>query len=45
MELFELDEWTEDFEVFHTRFAPLFGRSEGREQAVKYLHGLLSPVE
>ena len=45
MELTELDEWAEDFEAFYSRFAPLFGRSEGREQAAKYLHGLLSPVE
>ena len=45
MELTELDEWAEDFEAFHSRFAPLFGRSEGREQSAKYLHGLLSPVE
>ncbi len=45
MELTELDGWAEDFEAFHSRFAPLFGRSEGREQAAKYLHGLLSPVE
>lgn len=45
MELRELDEWANDFETFHSRFAPLFGRRETREQAVKYLHGLLSPVE
>ena len=45
MELTELDEWAEDFEAFHSRFAPLFGRSEGRAQSAKYLHGLLSPVE
>ena len=45
MELNELDEWADNFEAFHSRFAPLFGRSEAREQAAKYLHGLLSPVE
>ncbi|MCB0045583.1 MAG: transposase, partial [Caldilineaceae bacterium] len=45
MELTELDEWAEDFEAFHSRFAPLFGRSEGRTQSGKYLHGLLSPIE
>ena len=45
MELSELDEWANDFETFHSRFAPLFGRQETREQAVKYLSGLISPVE
>jgi SRSO17 transposase len=45
MELSELDEWASDFEAFHGRFAPLFGRRETREQAVKYLHGLISAVE
>jgi SRSO17 transposase len=45
MELSELDEWAADFEAFHSRFAPIFGRREVREQAVKYLHGLISPVE
>lgn len=45
MELNELDEWADDFEAFQRRFASLFGRSETREQAAKYLHGLLSPVE
>ena len=45
MDLQELNEWTADFEAFHSRFASFFGRREAREQAVKYLHGLLSPVE
>lgn len=45
MELNELSEWSDEFEVFHGRFASFFGRREAREQAVKYLHGLLSPVE
>ena len=45
MDLSELSEWSDEFEVFHGRFAPFFGRREAREQAVKYLHGLLSPVE
>lgn len=45
MELSELDEWANDFEAFHSRFAALFGRRETREQAVKYLHGLVSAVE
>lgn len=45
MELSELNEWGADFERFHSRFAPYLGRREVRGQAVKYLHGLLSPVE
>ena len=45
MKLSELDEWADDFEAFHSRFVPLLGRRETREQAVKYLHGLISPVE
>jgi SRSO17 transposase len=45
MELSELNEWANDFEAFHRRFAPYFGRRETREQAVKYLQGLLSGVE
>jgi SRSO17 transposase len=45
MELGEFSEWADDFAEFHSRFAPLFGRREAREQANKYLHGLISPVE
>ncbi|MEZ4707867.1 MAG: IS701 family transposase [Caldilineaceae bacterium] len=45
MELRELNEWANEFEAFQSRFAPLFGRRETREQAAKYLHGLMSPVE
>ena len=45
MDLKELNKWADDFEVFHSRFASFFGRREAREQAVKYLHGLVSPVE
>ena len=26
----ELNEWAEDFEAFHARFAPIFGRKEPR---------------
>jgi len=40
----ELETWAEDFEAFHARFAPLFARSEPREQAAKYLRGLLAPI-
>ena len=45
MELSELDEWADDFEAFHSQFSSLFGRREVQEQAVKYLQGLVSPVE
>ena len=45
MELSELDEWADEFEAFHSQFSPLFGRKEVQEQAVKYLQGLISPVE
>jgi SRSO17 transposase len=30
-----------DFEAFHTRFAPLFARSEPREEAKKYVRSLM----
>ena len=40
----ELDSWDERFETFHSRFASYFCRSEPREQAGKYMRGLLSPV-
>ena len=40
----ELDGWEESFAAFHARLADLFGRSETREQARKYLRGLLAPV-
>jgi SRSO17 transposase len=45
MTLDELDTWADDFVAFHARFADLFARSESREQAAKYLRGLLAPVE
>jgi SRSO17 transposase len=41
----ELDLWADDFVAFHARFADLFARSETREQAAKYLRGLLAPLE
>jgi SRSO17 transposase len=41
----ELEQWAESFEAFHARFAPLFHRRETREQAIKYLRGLLAPLE
>jgi SRSO17 transposase len=40
----ELDEWADDFEAFHARFAGLFARSEPREQAAKYMRGLMAVV-
>jgi len=45
MTLEELEQWQEEFEQFHARFADLFERSESREQAKKYLRGLLAQVE
>jgi SRSO17 transposase len=41
----ELEQWQDDFEAFHARFADLFERSESREQAKKYLRGLLTEAE
>jgi hypothetical protein len=32
MTIEELEQWQEDFEQFHARFADLFERSESREQ-------------
>src|SRR5260370_537920 len=40
-----LELWQDDFEAFHVRFADLFERSESREQAKKYLRGLLTEAE
>jgi SRSO17 transposase len=40
----ELDEWGAEFEAFCARFADLYGRSEARAQARKYVRGLLSQV-
>src|ERR1700676_4980832 len=45
MTIEELEEWQEDFEQFHARFADLFERSESREQAKKYLRGLLAQAD
>jgi len=45
MTMEELEQWQEEFEQFHARFADLFERSESREQAKKYLRGLLAQVE
>jgi SRSO17 transposase len=45
MTIKELEQWQEEFEAFHARFADLFERSESREQAKKYLRGLLAQAE
>jgi SRSO17 transposase len=42
MTLEELEAWQEEFEQFQARFADLFEREESREQAKKYLRGLLA---
>jgi SRSO17 transposase len=41
----ELEQWQEEFDAFHARFADLFERSESREQARKYLRGLLTEAQ
>ena len=38
----ELDRWAPDFEAFHARFSHLFARREPRQQAAKYVRGLMS---
>jgi SRSO17 transposase len=45
MTIEELEVWQEEFEAFHARFADLFERSESREQAKKYLRGLLAQAD
>ena len=39
------ERWEEEFDAFHARFADLFERSESREQARKYLRGLLTEAQ
>jgi len=41
----DLAQWADDFEAFHARFARFFKRSEPRQQAVKYVRGLMAPVQ
>ena len=41
----ELEQWQDEFDAFHARFADLFERSESREQARKYLRGLLTEAQ
>jgi SRSO17 transposase len=45
MTIEELEVWQDEFEQFHARFADLFERSESREQAKKYLRGLLAEAD
>jgi SRSO17 transposase len=45
MTIEELEQWQEEFEAFHARFADLFERSESREQAKKYVRGLLAQAD
>ena len=40
----ELEEWATDFEAFHARFAPFFGRKEPRAAVRRYVRGLLAPL-
>ena len=39
------DSWADDFAAFHALFASVFGRREGREQAAKYMRGLMATAE
>jgi SRSO17 transposase len=39
-----LGQWQAEFEMFNRRFARIFRRREPREQAQKYLRGLLAPI-
>ena len=41
----EVAAWAAGLEAVHQRIAEHFGRSEAREQALRYLRGLLSPLE
>jgi len=45
MTIEELEQWQDEFDAFHARFADLFERSESREQARKYLRGLLTEAK
>jgi hypothetical protein len=45
MVLEDLDGWADSFAAFHARFGTLFARRETRDQAAKYLRGLLAPIE
>jgi len=45
MQVEDFDRWADSFEAFHARFGVLFARRETRDQAAKYLRGLLAPLE
>lgn len=45
MHVEDFDRWADSFEAFHARFGALFARRETRDQAAKYLRGLLAPLE
>jgi SRSO17 transposase len=41
----QISQWQQQWDSYVARLAPLFARSEPREQAAKYLRGLLAPLE
>ena len=41
----ELDRLSSDFQDFHSRFGSFFARSEPREASLRYLRGLLAPMQ
>jgi SRSO17 transposase len=41
----QINQWQQQWDSYVARLAPLFARSEPREQATKYLRGLLAPLE
>jgi DDE superfamily endonuclease len=45
MEAEAIPDWIESFTAFCARFDDLFARSETRQQARKYVRGLLAPLE
>lgn len=45
MRVEDFDPWVDSFEAFHARLGGLFARRETREQAAKYMRGLLAPIE
>jgi SRSO17 transposase len=45
MRVEDFDHWADSFAAFHARFGTLFARRETRDQAAKYLRGLLAPIE
>lgn len=41
----QIEQWQQQWDSYVARLAPLFTRSEPREQTTKYLRGLLAPLE